>query len=180
MEARGFKIHWRAAIVGGIACLLIISLAFLILPINTLDLDNIAVNPENGDVAIIREDAVAKHKIVLALYNKEGTKLFQKSIINNGKTSAKIAFCGENVYVYASISGEFHGFGRKGEPLTSYELTAEDVSQNDFFEGWKSSFGKETYEACGLVYTYERPLPFRHKARLTVTDGNETRIIYED
>ena len=160
-----------------IICILGIFLLYM-LPTDVVTISNAVVNEETGDIAFAYADSSGRIDVIrVVVFNKEGEKLFSKSFEING-SHTDLCFSENKLYVSLARTDEFYCFemdGSDSEPA----LTLDDVKAYNKFSGWEHSFGKYTYSYGDYLYCYNEPSVFSHYSSVTITYGNETKIIFE-
>lgn len=163
-----------------ILCATIIGLSIIvIIPKDIDEITNAVVNSNNGDIAFSYCDYSGRIGVLrVTSYNKEGEKLFSKTFTLEGSYVA-LKFH-ENVLCVCEgrMEKRKHFYDRSGAPVNA-DITVEEIRERYAFDDWKSSFGKKTFSLNGYVYCYETPTIFKHRARLTINDGAEEKLIYE-
>ena len=148
----------------------------LVAPTKAWGVTNSVINEKNGDIAY---SYYSPHDTVVVLCDKEGNELFSKSIPTDGGASTYIAFFGENLGVYVSKAFKKYCFNRNGEELDHTEIPYTAIKDQGFFKGWEESFGKKEYSWNGYRYTYQAPIIFRDKAKLTIESAEKSVTVYE-
>ena len=160
------------------ACILVI-LFIILIPKNVERISNATVNSNNGDIAFCFLDESGRiEKISLVVMNKDGEKLFSKSIISNGCAHLDMLFVDDVLHVYEGRTNKIYSYGRTGNPVDS-NVTKDQISSRISFEEWDYSFGKATIVLNGYEYCYKSANIFRRKETLSISNGDTFLLIYE-
>lgn len=161
-----------------IVCILGICLLYM-LPTEVEDITNAAINEETGDIAFSYTDSSGRIEVIrLVVFNKEGEKLFSKSFLLDGSYTY-LSFHENKLYVSVGRTDELHCFEMDGSDSAEPVLTLDDVKAVCKFSRWDHSFGKYTYSYGDYLYCYNEPSVFNHYSSVTITRGEETKIIFE-
>ncbi len=138
------------------------------------------LNRTNGDVAICyfeKTSTVAYLRV--NAYSNEGEELFSKRLFAEGQGYGALLYFGEFLYVYVGLTQTAYCYDRNGNKCDLDAAAVRLVKESGKMDGWKSTFGGYKYILGDYVYTYERPALFKYRSRLTVSDGKETKTIFE-
>lgn len=164
-----------------IFAILMLAFAFLFIPSKSTPIENATVNEENGDIAFCYFDLSEKCALIVCVYNQEGEELFTKSF--NVSYVADMLFHGTDLYLLVYENGKDikYSFDRNGNPVKS-NVSEEKIEKQTHFDGWNYSIisGTRTYKLGESVYLYQQERPFRRQTRMTIRNGDETTVIYED
>ncbi|MBR2342745.1 MAG: hypothetical protein IKA64_00655 [Clostridia bacterium] len=161
-------------------CAIVIGLIIIaLIPKNADRISNAVVNVENGDIAFCYTDYSGRASALrIVLFDKNGEKLFSKSTYA-AEGYASLGFRDNILFVCCGKSQDItYSFDRAGAEVTP-NMTIEEVKKITAFQGWKSSFGKKTYELNGYIYCYEAPTIFKDKSKFTITYGDKVKIIHK-
>ena len=165
-----------------VLCIAIAALIFFVFPAEVNGLTNAAVNEENGDVAFCYPDYSGKADVIrVELYNKDGERLFEKTVYPGAGAHVSLCFCKGNVYVYVGRYEAFYTWTREGVDCKSL-ATAEQIESaksSSSFTGWKNSFASSTYVCGENEYVYRKASLFGNKAQLLIKNADGERVIYE-
>ena len=160
-----------------IICAIIGLLLIAIIPKSADHIDEAAVNPLNGDIAIHYCTVKITHIAVVELYSKDGERLFVKSF--DSSRPVNILFDDEKLYVI-TWDKSVYCYDRDGNEVAAEKSYSEILDATLLsFDGWESRIGKRTYKWERYEYLYEAPIIFRDRARLTITHEGETFTVYE-
>jgi len=118
----------------------------------------------------------ASHPLRIVAYDKFGEELFSKSFYTS--RGASMTYSGDELCVSIWADNEKHSYDRQGNGTES-GISIAEIEKNSGFSEWEISFGKKRYTLGEYVYCYDAPTVFKHRARLTISDGENTKTIYE-
>lgn len=161
-----------------IVCILGILLIYM-LPTEVTDITNAAVNAETGDIAFCYLDYSGRTEVLkVAVFNKEGQKLFSRSFLPNG-SYADLLFHEGKLYVCVGRTEDLYCLQMDGSDFPEPVLAIEDVKATDAFSGWGYLSRQHTYSWGEYMYCYNEPGVFSHHASMTITHGENTKIIFQ-
>ena len=164
-----------------ILCACVIGLlAIAIIPKNVVRISNAVVNEKNGDIAFCYMYPTNYSVLNVELYTKDGEKVFSKAFYTDATEYASLKFIDDGLLVrYRATNEKACLIDRDGNVLeTNIPPYLIGLATKEF-EGWNVALGKKTYSQNGYDYIYESPTVFRHRAKLTVTNGKQTNTLYD-
>lgn len=161
-----------------IFCAAVVTLVIIaLIPKGVDEITHAVVNPNNGDIAFCYHDhSHAAHPLRIVAYDKFGEELFSKSFYTS--RGASMTYSGDELCVSIWADNEKHSYDRQGNGTES-DISIAEIEKNSGFSEWKISFGKKRYTLGEYVYYYDAPTVFKHRARLTISNGENTKTIYE-
>jgi len=154
-----------------IALILIVT---FIIPTDASEIFDADVNSKNGDIAFCYRD-YDTDLIKVLVFNKDGEKLFSHAFNNSGVAS--LAFIEGRLFVYLFRAEQMYECDvLKNQVNTSVDSDRLDGKKD--FDGWSSSSGEKSFSFGEYVYTYKSPTVFSDKAKLTIKNGDEVKVIY--
>lgn len=167
-------------------CILIGLILIALIPgKNVAQIENAAINPENGDIAFTYFYH-ERSTIVLALYNANGEALFSTGIDSDGGSYSTMTFNGENLCIYISRTNILYEFSRDGTQVKKSEMPREQVDMPDLWHGWDPMRGKKQFEQNGYLYVYEYSTfpqylsKETHQLLIIGPDGSITTIYFKE
>ncbi len=160
-------------------CFLIVFPIYLLLPKTTVEIENAVVNEENGDIAMTYYDDKS-HGIVLILFDKEGSMLWEKYFNSAGGSHSSMLFSEDSLHIYIGRTNEQYAYTRDGEEITS-TVDSKELKARQAWDNWDSSYGKKEFVFDQYRYTYTwiawpKSL-FDEKCTLTVQKEGEQSIV---
>ncbi len=115
-----------------------------------VDIEDAAVNNQNGDIAYLLID----DDIVVRVYNKEGKFLYGKRIKSHGGIGY-VYYTDEGLNIYSVRGNRLYIYNERGD-LISEEETEIEIRKE--FADWEKQEGVMTYKLNGHIYTYKKSL----------------------
>ena len=161
-----------------IFCAAVVMLVIIaLIPKGVDEITHAVVNPNNGDIAFCYHDhSHAAHPLRIVAYDKFGEELFSKSFYTS--RGASMTYSGDELCVSIWADNEKYSYDRQGNGTES-DISIAEIEKNSGFSEWEISFGKKRYTLGEYIYCYDAPTVFKHRARLTISDGENTKTIYE-
>ena len=161
-----------------VVCILGVLLIYM-LPTDVVHITNATVNDETGDIAFCYTDSSGGIEMLrIVVFNKAGEKLFSRSFVANG-AHADMLFYEGKLSAIVGRDNDYYCIEMDGSDSVDFTLPAEDVMNSGSFSGWHYCLGKHTYLCGDYLYCYNEPSVFSHYSSITITYGNETKIIFE-
>lgn len=165
-----------------VLCIVLTVLILFIIPGESNGLTNAAVNEENGDIVFCYSDYSGKADVIrVELYDKDGERLFEKTIYPGAGAHVGLFFCEGNVFAYVGRYEAFYAWTREGvdcKALVSVEQI-ESAKSPSSFVGWENSLGSSTYHCDDNEYVYRKASLFRNTTRMSIINGYGEKIIFE-
>lgn len=161
-----------------IICACIIGLVcILLIPKNVEEINNAAVNSENGDIALCYFDYSGSSVVMrVVVFDKNGEKLFSKGYFES--ICAEMLFDGEELCITVGKNNKKYSFDRNGEE-TDNDISIEEIKEGVAFNGWNYSSGKYTCYFENYEYCYKQATIFSRNAIVTISNGERVVTIYE-
>ena len=164
----------------------IIGLLFILLiPKGVDSIQNVAVNPENGDIAYVsfnNEYSV----IYLVVFDSLGNELFSETLDSGrGGTQAYLVYKGNTLNICSGRKKAMYAFNRDGKQTTENILSKDEIINVYNFQGWNKSHRTKWMSVNNNKYVYrEAPFPkyiFNNFCELYIEKSDGTRIVlYQD
>ena len=140
-------------------------------------IETATVNSLNGDIAFCY--ITESYYINIALYNKNGEKIFSKIVGSSSGSHTTMMFENDYLIVLNWRNNKIYCLDRNGNLKSDTEISVDTMENIELFDGWKSTFGNKEYVYEDYKYVYKVPTVFKDRAKLSIIhDENET-IIYE-
>ena len=152
---------------------------FILLPKEANEVTNAIVNTENGDIAFCYYDSsgITSH-IRVDAYNAKGELLFSKPLVGSDGSYASLMFSDGMLYA-SDRSDKKYCFDMTGKKCDASDVSSVQIDKAGAFSGWKSSFGKRTFEYGDIRYVYELPMIFKDRCTLTLERQDGRTVLYE-
>ena len=160
-----------------ICCCVIVIIIIALIPHNVNTVQNAVVNPDNGDIAFSYFDKFRGVDVIrITVFNKHGEELYSKSYLST--YTVGMIFDGDELCITVGRYDEKHSFDREGNE-TNNSIPAKEITKHNTFEGWKTSFKKETYSFEEYRYVYKKPSIISRNAKLIIENQEGEKVIYE-
>ena len=149
----------------------------LLIPKNAPNISNALVNEENGDIVFLYYDSKYA-TTTFWWYDVSGKLILSKTF--SGGSEGPVAFCGEDLHISITKSGEY-AYNRLGDEITP--MSHSELSQigNYDFKGWTNGYGEKEFYFGNYVYRYEEtPYPaslFKSESRIYIKNMESDEII---
>ena len=162
-----------------ILCAVCLFISIILLPRNAGEIRTAVVNKENGDIAFCYYEYTSGPSVIqITVCDKDGKSLYSKSFAT-GK-SPDMIFVGENLcmVVHYGTKETKYFYDREGNE-TYVNISSEEIKAPASFEEWDYCLSNFTLRNGDCEYRYEQPGFFRHRAKLTINNGDNVMVIYE-
>ena len=133
--------------------IILVIIAFLLVPMNTVRIEDALVNENNGDIAFTYVYDDYDYVTWLYLYNSDGELLFKQNIRAGGLF---LEFVDDKICAYFGRGDivEYHSFERNGKSEVK-SVSASLLKREIAWHKWDYSYGKRTFVSNGKTYVYE-------------------------
>ncbi len=161
---------------------ILVIIVFLLVPMNTVRIEDALVNENNGDIAFTYIYDGYEYVTWLYLYNSDGELLFKQNILTHGDVLF-LEFVDDKLCAYFGSGDivEYHRFERNGKSEVE-SLSVSLLKREIAWHKWDYSYGKRSFVSNGKTYVYECvPYPknlFKSSFELRIeeNDGNTITI----